>query len=220
MKTIRLHASQDLLPVGKIVCLGRNYAEHAKEMQSGIPTTPILFLKPSSALIYNGEPILLPKVSNHVHYEVELVVAIGKGGKNIPRAEAYSHVLGYAIGLDITLRDVQDAAKKSGLPWSVAKGFDTSAPISDIVPAARIQDPHALTIACTVNGIVRQKSSTGEMIFSIDAIIEYISSIFTLESGDLIFTGTPSGVGEIKPGDTIEAEMVGYERITHPVRSA
>lgn len=220
MKTIRIHSSGDNLPVGKILCLGRNYAEHAREMQSNIPTTPILFLKPPSALIHNGEAIMLPKISQHVHHEVELVVAIGKIGKFIPSTEAYSHVLGYGIGLDMTLRDVQDVAKKNGSPWSVAKGFDTSAPVSDIVPAARIQDPRALTITCKVNGIIRQQCSTGEMIFTIDKIIEYISSIFTLETGDLIFTGTPSGVGEVRSGDTIEAELVGYEKITHPVRSA
>jgi acylpyruvate hydrolase len=220
MKTVRLLHSDQPIGVGKILCLGQNYAEHAREMKSEVPSNPIVFLKPSTAIIANGEEIRIPPISHQAHHEVELVVAIGENGKNIPSTQAYKHVLGYAIGLDMTLRDVQSEAKKKGQPWAVAKGFDTSAPVSEIVPAARVPNPHALTIVCRVNGVERQRSSTKNMVFSIDKIIEYVSSVFMLESGDLIFTGTPEGVGEVRNGDTIEAELVGYTSITHRVTSA
>lgn len=220
MKTIRIIDSQKEINVGKILCLGKNYTEHAKEMQSDVPTTPVIFLKPSSAIIQNGESIIRPKISKELHHEVELVIVIGDGGKNITANEAYNHILGYAIGLDMTLRDIQSNAKKQGHPWAIAKGFDTSAPVSDVIPANKIPSPNNITITCSVNGVLRQKSSTSKMIFCVEKIIEYVSSIFTLELGDLIFTGTPEGVGEVKPGDTIEAELVDYIKITHPVVGA
>jgi 5-carboxymethyl-2-hydroxymuconate isomerase len=182
--------------------------------------TPVVFLKPGTAVIGNGEPIVIPSISTEAHHEVELVVAIGKSGKRIARANAYAHVAGYGVGLDMTLRDIQNQAKKEGLPWAVAKGFDTSAPVSEIIPAGEIGNPHALTMSCSVNGSPRQKGSTGDMITSIDAIIEYISSIFTIEEGDLIFTGTPEGVGPVRDGDTVEAELLGFAKISHPVRGA
>jgi 5-carboxymethyl-2-hydroxymuconate isomerase len=219
MQTITLRGHQNAVAVGTIYCLGRNYAEHAKEMHAEITPAPIVFLKPRTALIHDGEPIILPSISRDVHHEVEFVVAIGKGGKHIARDAAYSHVLGYGIGLDMTLRDVQEEAKKRGLPWSVAKGFDTSAPVSDFLPPDQIGDPHAQTICCRVNGSVRQRASTGTMISRIDVIIEYISSIFTIEAGDLIFTGTPEGVGAVKHGDVVEAELAGFAKISHPVRN-
>ena len=220
MKTIKLEGTQKEYTVGKILCLGRNYIEHAKEMHAEVPKEPVIFLKPPTAIIWNKEDIRIPKISKEPHHEVELVVAIGQNGKDIPRADAFQYVLGYGIGLDMTLRDVQNDAKKKGLPWSVAKGFDTSAPVSDIVPISKIKDSHNLGIRCTVNGIIRQDSSTKNLIFSIDKIIEYISSIFTLEVGDLIFTGTPEGVGIVNDGDVIEAELVGYTKISHRVTFA
>jgi 2-keto-4-pentenoate hydratase/2-oxohepta-3-ene-1,7-dioic acid hydratase in catechol pathway len=220
MQTISVYGSISPIYVGKILCLGRNYAEHAKEMQTEVPQSPIIFLKPPSAIIKNGEDIIIPKISNELHHEIELVVAIGRKAKNISMHEAINYVLGYGIGLDMTLRDVQNEAKNKGLPWSVAKGFDTSAPISDIIPAAKISNPQDLEIRCTVNGILRQQSSTSKMIFTISQMIEYISSIFTLELGDLIFTGTPEGVSQVRDGDTIEAELVGYTKISHLVRAA
>lgn len=219
MKTISISETNEQVPVGKIICIGRNYAEHAAEMKSEVHDKPVIFLKPSTALIKNGENIVLPKISSDVHHEVELVVVIGKGGKSIPASEAYSHVLGYAIGLDMTLRDVQGEAKKNGLPWSIAKGFDTSAPTSDIITADQISDPHNLTITCKVNGQTRQHSSTGKMIFKIEKLIEFISSIFTLERGDLIYTGTPEGVGKVINGDLIEAEIDGILKISHKIIS-
>jgi 2-keto-4-pentenoate hydratase/2-oxohepta-3-ene-1,7-dioic acid hydratase in catechol pathway len=219
MRTIRVRGGAEGLPVGKIFCLGRNYAEHAREMHDEVPETPVIFLKPPSALLNNGEAILIPAISREVHHEVELVVALGKGGKRIPRSRAYDHVLGYGVGLDMTLRDLQKEAKKKGLPWTVAKGFDTSAPLSEIIPAAAIGDPHGVTISCSVNGTVRQQTSTGRMVFRVDQIIEFLSSIFTLEAGDLIFTGTPEGVGEVRAGDTVEAELHGFATISHSVRN-
>jgi len=218
MRTVKIHTTGEELPVGKILCLGRNYAEHAKEMESEIPFTPILFLKPSSALIRNGEPILLPPISHNLHHEVEFVVAIGRAGKKIRAADAVRHILGYAIGLDMTLRDIQNQAKDKGLPWTVAKGFDTSAPLSAIIPAALIPEPQNMTIVCRVNGAERQRGSTSDMIFSIPQIIEYTSSLFSLDAGDLIFTGTPEGVGRVVAGDVIEAELSGHVTIRHEVR--
>lgn len=220
MKTIRIAGSKNEIAVGKILCLGQNYAAHAKEMSSEVPTTPVIFLKPPSALISNGETIVRPSISKELHHEVELVVLIGKTGKGIPQSKAYEYVAGYAVGLDMTLRDVQSEAKKKGQPWAVAKGFDTSAAVSEFVPASTIGNPLVQEIRCTVNGSVRQHTSTSEMIFSVDRIISYVSSIFTLETGDLIFTGTPEGVSEVKEGDVIEAELVGHTKISHKVKVA
>jgi 2-keto-4-pentenoate hydratase/2-oxohepta-3-ene-1,7-dioic acid hydratase in catechol pathway len=220
MKKIKFLGTSTELGVGKILCLGKNYAAHAKEMLSDVPTTPIVFMKPSTAIITGSDKIIIPQISKEVHHEVELVVVVGKEAKNISAKNAYDYIAGYAIGLDMTLRDVQSDAKKKGNPWTVAKGFDTSAPISEVIPKDQIKNPHALTITCKVNGALCQKSSTGKMIFTIDKIIEYISSIFTLEEGDLIFTGTPEGVGQVVTGDLIEAEIEGYIKISHQVIAA
>ncbi len=217
---IKIRGSQELFSVTKVFCLGRNYAEHAKEMQSAVPTTPVIFIKPATAILTEGRTILRPKISSLMHHEVELYVALRTGGKNIPPGDAYRHVAGYGVALDMTLRDLQNESKKTGSPWSIAKGFDTSAPVSELIPAREIADPHALTLRCLVNGQLRQHSSTGKMIFRIDAIIAFLSTIFTLEAGDLIFTGTPEGVGPVVPGDTVQAEIEGHVSITHPVGSA
>jgi 5-carboxymethyl-2-hydroxymuconate isomerase len=219
MKTIRVRGLREEIPVGKILCLGRNYAEHAKEMQSDVPDRPLVFIKPSTALISDGQDILIPRLSREVHHEVELVVAIGKTGKHLQQEQAKEHILGYGVGLDMTLRDVQNEAKRKGLPWSIAKGFDTSAPVSDIVPASMIANPAALEIQCRVNGTLRQKSRADQMIFSVEQIISYLSTLFTLERGDLIFTGTPAGVGTVVAGDRIEAELIGWTKITHTIKS-
>lgn len=219
MKQIKIKNTNDLIPVGKILCIGRNYSEHASEMKADIPQKPVIFLKPSTSLIYDGDIIYIPKISNNLHHEVELVVVISREGKNISVHDAYKYVLGYAIGLDMTLRDVQDEAKKKGLPWTIAKGFDTAAPISDVILAAQIDNPHKLELICKVNGQIRQHDSTEKMIFKIDQLIEYISSVITLERGDLIFTGTPAGVAQVVDGDTIEAEISGIVKIRNFVKS-
>jgi 2-keto-4-pentenoate hydratase/2-oxohepta-3-ene-1,7-dioic acid hydratase in catechol pathway len=220
MKSLQFTDSQRTVPIGKIVCIGRNYAEHAKEMHSEVGAEPVIFLKPSTAVISDGMPILLPAVSKDVNHEVELIVAIGRTGKGIRAAEALSYVAGYGVGLDMTLRDLQAEAKRKGLPWSVAKGFDTSAPISRIIPASAIGDPQALTISCTVNGVLRQRASTSKMIFPVSRMIEFVSAIFTLEEGDLLYTGTPEGVGRVVAGDVITASLEGHISITHAVAAA
>ena len=219
MKMMRLRYHNEMIAIGKILGIGRNYADHAKEMKSDIPDVPIIFLMPSTAVIQNGDPIVFPRFSNEMHHEAEIIIAIGKECKNVTVDQAHEAILGYGIGLDMTLRDLQNEAKKKGLPWSVAKGFDTSAPISEIIPKERIGSERDLRLRCSVNGVVRQEGSIAEMIFSPEQIISFASSVFTLERGDLIFTGTPKGVGEVKPGDSIEAELVGHVRISHPVIS-
>lgn len=193
----------------KIICLGRNYAEHAKELGHEIPKEPVIFLKPPSALIGPEETIILPKKSQHVDHEVELGVIIGKKGKNIPRVKAMDYVLGYTILMDLTARDIQWEAKEKGLPWTVAKGFDTFAPIGPRVVDKRELDINDLEIGLKVNGEVKQLSRTSKMIFKIDEIIEYVSSIMTLEKGDVIATGTPEGVGPLRHGDFVEAWIEG-----------
>lgn len=207
MLTIELEGSAEPIAVGKIICIGRNYAEHAKEMKSDIPQAPVLFLKPPTALLPDGGTIIIPSVSNDVHHEVEMTVLIGKGGNNIPRRAALEHVAGYGVGLDMTLRDVQNEAKKKGLPWTLAKGFDTSAPVSRFVAASKVRNPQALEVELNVNGILRQRSKTDQLIFSVEHLIAYISQFITLERGDIIFTGTPEGVAQVKSGDQLEAAL-------------
>ena len=193
----------------RLFCIGRNYADHAAEMNSPVPSKPMVFLKPSTALVRNGGEVILPAMSNEVHHEVELVAVIGKGGKNIPEAGALGHVAAYAVGLDMTARDIQAEAKKKGHPWSVAKGFDTFAPLGELVPAQKIPDPQRLSIELRVNGEIRQQGSTANMIFPVARLIAYCSSIFTLLPGDLIYTGTPEGVGPVQTGDILEASVKG-----------
>ena len=195
------------LAIGKLVCLARTYHKHAEEMNTKTTEEPLLFLKPSTSVIFDGDSIVIPSISKSVHHEVELCVVIGKTCKNVSKNDAMDYVLGYCVGLDITARDIQTVAKKNGWPWGIPKGFDTFAPISNIVLKDKIPDPHLLDISLKVNGEVRQKSNTKNMIFTIGEIIEFISSVMTLEPGDLIMTGTPEGVAEIKKGDELEANL-------------
>lgn len=200
------------LEVRKIFCIGRNYADHTKEMMADIPEAPVFFLKPPTAIIGDGEWISRPTISNDLHHEVEMTVLIGRGGKNILRGNALNFVAGYGIGLDMTLRDIQSEAKKKGLPWTLAKGFDTSAPISHFVPASEIGDPHNLEIKLDVNGVTRQQSNTRNIIFKVDELIAYISQFFTFERGDIIFTGTPEGIAPAASGDRLEAQLLSPTR--------
>lgn len=218
MKYATLLPSNRKIPINTIFCVGQNYAEHAKEMGSAVAETPVIFLKPSNAVIESGTPILLPEMSTNVHHEVELTILIGKGGRNIPKSEAMKHVAGYGIGLDMTMRDVQLAAKKSGTPWSVAKGFYTSAPLSSFIEASQISDPYQLEILLKVNGIERQRTSTSNMNFKVDELIVFLSSVFSLEEGDIIYTGTPEGVAPVVTGDVLEAEIPGMIKIHHRVQ--
>lgn len=193
--------------IGKIVCLARTYKKHAQEMNTDVTKDPLLFLKPASSVIFNNDSIIIPKMSNCLHHEVELGVLIGKKCKNIKQEEALNYVLGYLIALDVTARDIQSEAKKHGWPWSIAKGFDTFSPISEVVLKENVSNPNNLDITLKVNGKVKQNSNTKNMIYSVERIIKFISDIMTLEKGDLIITGTPEGVGEIVKGDVLEAEL-------------
>ena len=177
-------------------------------MNADLPSSPVLFLKPATAVVPTGGTVFLPDISTDMHHEVELTVLIGKGGKGIPPQEALDHVAGYGVGLDMTLRDVQSEAKKKGLPWTLAKGFDTSAPLSAFVPADRIIDPERLGIRLSCNGTSRQSGWMRDFIFRLDDLIAYISRLITLERGDVLFTGTPEGVARVEPHDTLSAELV------------
>ena len=213
---VRMRGRSETIPVGKILCVGRNYTEHVAEMGYDEGSPPVLFFKPSSALLHEGGTLRLPEGGGAVHHEVELVVAIGTPGRAIEEANALNHVLGYGVGLDMTLREVQAAAKKSGEPWCVAKGFDGSAPISDIAPATELGDASGLEIKLDVNGETRQQGNTSEMSRSVASLIAHSSRWITLERGDLIYTGTPAGVGPVVSGDRLEAsiERIGAVRIT------
>jgi acylpyruvate hydrolase len=207
MKSVILRGKDIFYTVGKIVCLGQNYADHAKEMKFEVPTSPVFFFKPPSAIIHEGGQIILPVISNDVHHEVEMTILIGEGGNNIHRSAALKHVAGYGIGLDMTMRDIQNEAKKKGLPWALAKGFDTSAPVSEFIPAETVGDPGSLNVQLLINGKVRQTSSTSKFVFPVDKVISYISQFITFEPGDIIFTGTPEGVSRVEHGDKLEASL-------------
>lgn len=196
-------------PVRRIFCVGRNYAEHTREM-GGDPTReqPFYFTKPSDAVVTEGADMPYPPATSDLHHEMELVVAIGTGGKDIDEADALKHVWGYAAGLDMTRRDLQAAAKKTGKPWDMAKGFDFSAPIGMLVKAEGI-DPGKGRIELKVNGAVRQSSDLSKMIWSVPEIIANLSRLVTLAPGDLIMTGTPEGVAAVVKGDVLEGTIEG-----------
>ncbi len=206
MSEKELHGTN--LKLQNIFCIGRNYSEHAKELNNPVPTTPVVFTKPTSAVCYDGENIILPTQSSSVHHEVEIVVVIGKSGKNISETEAHKHISHVGIGLDLTARDLQDIAKAKSLPWSVCKGFDTFAGLSNFVAFdGKVETLGNIDFELKINGEVRQSGNTNGMIFSIPYIVSYLSSIFTLSPGDIIYTGTPAGVGQLKAGDKLEAKI-------------
>jgi 5-carboxymethyl-2-hydroxymuconate isomerase len=217
MKTARIPATNQQFPIGKIVCLARNYAEHAKELGNETPTAPVLFMKPASSVIGDGEAVVIPSYSHECHYEVELAVLIGTQACKVSADEEMACVAGYGVAIDMTLRDVQNQLKAKGLPWEIAKGFDTSCPLSDFVPAAAVADPHNLNLKLAVNGEARQNGISSDMINRIPRIIAHISSIFTLEPGDIILTGTPAGVGKVSAGDVMTAEISSVGHLTIPV---
>jgi len=190
----------------KIVAIGRNYVEHVKELNNTVPKEPFFFLKPTTSYVPSGGKIEIPR-GVIAHHEIELGVVIGKGGKDISEAQADSHIAGYALAIDMTGRNMQDAVKKKGLPWSAAKGFDTFTPIGSFIPRSSVPDPHNLKIWLKINGEFKQNGTTSDMIFRIPKLIEHVSSIMTLEEGDLLLTGTPSGVGPVSPGDEVTGEL-------------
>lgn len=207
MKYIYFADSPERMPVNTIFCVGRNYAAHAAELNNPIPKAPLIFLKPASSIIYDRQYIELPEISREVHYEVEVLVAIGKEGKNIAPKNAADYIAGYGIGIDITARDIQQKAKEKSHPWTIAKGFDTFAPISAFVKAEQMTNPADISFTLSVNKRLCQKGNTSQMLFPIPKLIAYLSTIFTLSPGDILFTGTPEGVGKIGPGDELTAVL-------------
>jgi 2-keto-4-pentenoate hydratase/2-oxohepta-3-ene-1,7-dioic acid hydratase in catechol pathway len=189
----------------KIICAGLNYKQHTIEMNWPFPAEPVLFLKPDSAIVRNNKPFFLPDFSKDIHYEVEVVIKISKLGKGISAKYASRYFDEVTVGIDITARDIQAKMKKAGLPWELSKGFDGAAPLGKFVPVKSITDVNNLDFRLEINGVTVQKSNTSDMIFSIADLIEYSSRFFTLKTGDLIFTGTPSGVGSLKKNDHLIA---------------
>ncbi|KAK6174764.1 hypothetical protein SNE40_017980 [Patella caerulea] len=201
----------------KIVAVGRNYSEHAAELGNAVPTKPILFLKPTSSYITAGNPIKIPKGCSSLHHEVELGIVIGQRGVDIQENNAMDYVGGYILALDMTARDFQDEAKKKGQPWSLAKGFDTSCPVSGFIEKEKILDPGNVRLWLKVNDAVKQDGNTKDMIFNVPFLISYISGFFTLEPGDIILTGTPSGVSPVVAGDVIRAGLADVTEIEFKV---
>ncbi|HEY0353006.1 MAG TPA: fumarylacetoacetate hydrolase family protein [Enterovirga sp.] len=208
--TLGISGETDRFPVHRIYCVGRNYAEHAREM-GGDPTRepPFFFMKPADTLLPSGTDFPYPTKSNDVHHEIELVAALKSGGTNISEADALGHVYGYGVGLDMTRRDLQGEAKKTGRPWDTGKAFDLSAPCSDLVRADKVGHPARGRIWLNVNGQVRQQGDLGDLIWSLPEMIAYLSTLFTLRAGDLIMTGTPAGVAAVKRGDVLEGGVDG-----------
>jgi 2-keto-4-pentenoate hydratase/2-oxohepta-3-ene-1,7-dioic acid hydratase in catechol pathway len=196
----------------KIVCIGRNYVEHARELGNEMPERPLLFLKPPSSLIASGDTILLPAASGQVEHEAEIAVVIGKRAVDVSAGRALEYVAGYAPLNDVTARDLQRADGQ----WTRGKGFDTFCPVGDAAPAEGI-DPQTLEVICRVNGEIRQHGRAADMAFPIPTLIEYISAVMTLEPGDLIATGTPAGVGRLVQGDVVEVEVPGFGSLRNPV---
>ena len=197
----------------KIVCVGRNYVDHAKELGNEVPKVPLLFLKPPSSIISSGEAIVLPPQSAQVEHEAELVIVVGKRGRHITTEEAKNYIFGYTVGNDVTARDLQ----KTDGQWTRAKGFDTFCAFGPWIDTDF--DPSDAVVTCRVNGQMRQMASTRDMVFSVATLVAYISSVMTLEPADLIFTGTPAGVGPLKPGDRVDVEIDGLGAISNPVKA-
>ncbi|XP_069140302.1 oxaloacetate tautomerase FAHD1, mitochondrial-like [Argopecten irradians] len=191
----------------KILAIGRNYKSHAKELNNPIPKNPLVFIKPTTAYIVEGQRIRFPPGCNELHHEVELGIVIGKGGTNISEENAMDHVGGYILALDMTARDLQDYAKKNGHPWALAKSWDTSCPVSNFIEKDKIPNPSNLDLWLKVNGELKQNGNTTDMIFPIPFLISFLSKSFTLEEGDVLLTGTPSGVGPVNEGDEIQAGL-------------
>ncbi len=189
----------------KILAVGRNYAAHIEELNNERPEAPVVFFKPDTAVLRNNEPFYYPEFSNEVHFEVEIILKISKTGKHIQEKYASTYYRQIGIGVDFTARDLQQHAKKKGLPWALAKGFNNSAPISSFYPIDHFGDIHNLNFGLEIDGQVRQKGNTSKMLFSFDEIISYISRFFTLKKGDIVFTGTPEGVGPVNIGNRLSA---------------
>lgn len=211
---VPVHGGDERFPVHRIYCVGRNYAAHAREMGSDPEReSPFWFMKPADAVVADGSTLPYPPRTADLHHEIELVVALGKGGRDVPVADALSLVFGYAVGIDLTRRDLQAEAKRLGRPWDAAKGFDNSAPVSAIRPAADVGHPRSGRIWLEVNGALRQDGDLAQLIWKVDEAIAELSTLFTLAPGDLLFTGTPAGVGPLAPGDRLHGGVAGVAEI-------
>ena len=202
----------------KIICIGRNYLAHARELKNEVPDKPVFFLKPDSALVTANRPFFYPDFSSDVHHELEVVIRINRLGRSIEEQYAGRYYNELALGIDFTARDLQAEQKKKGLPWEIAKGFDYSAPISEFFPVEKYGDIHNLSFRLDLNGKTVQDGSTSLMIFSFEKIIAYVSRFMTLKTGDLIFTGTPAGVGPVAINDRLEAYLEGDKLMDFPVK--
>ncbi len=202
----------------KIICIGRNYVAHARELNNEVPDTPVFFMKPDSALVIANRPFFYPEFSKDVHYELEVVIRINRLGRSIEEKYAHRYYNELALGIDFTARDLQAELKKKGLPWEIAKGFDYSAPISEFFPLDKYGDIHNLSFRLDVNGRTVQDGNTSLMIFSFEKIIAYVSRFMTLKTGDLIYTGTPAGVGPVAINDRLEAYLEGEKLMDFPVK--
>jgi len=201
-------------PVHRIYCIGRNYADHAKEMGAAVERSqPMFFMKPADAIVVDGADIPYPPATTDLHHEVEMIVALARGGRDIAREHALDCVFGYGVGLDLTRRDLQAAAKAKGHPWDAAKGFDASAPVSALHRVEEVGHPRSAQLSFDVNGARRQQADIAEMIFDVAAIIHELSKLWTLASGDLVFTGTPAGVAALRRGDHAVATLAGVARL-------
>ncbi|MDD2962937.1 MAG: fumarylacetoacetate hydrolase family protein [Bacteroidales bacterium] len=202
----------------KIICIGRNYREHAKELNNPVPEVPVFFLKPETALLPKNHPFLYPEITNDLHFEVELVLRICKLGKYIEKKYAVNYYDSLGIGIDFTARDLQIQCKKQGLPWEIAKAFDHSAPVSNFIPIHQLNKEKGINFRLELNNQVVQIGNSSEMLFSFEEIIAYISRFITLKEGDLIFTGTPAGVGAVKIGDLLQAFIENESMLTLKVK--
>ncbi len=203
----------------KIICIGRNYVAHAHELNNEIPTEPVVFMKPDSAILRNNDPFYIPDFSKNVHHEIELVVKIGRLGKNIEKRFAHRYYDEIGLGVDFTARDLQSELRAKGLPWEKAKAFDRSAVLgNNFLPKSQLPDINAVRFSLDINGKTVQKGNSSLMIFSIDTIIEYVSRFFTLKMGDLIYTGTPAGVGPVKVGDCLEGYLEGHKLLDFMIK--
>jgi acylpyruvate hydrolase len=202
----------------KIICIGRNYAEHAKEMNSPVPSEPVFFLKPDTALIKDNEPFYYPDFSKEIHHEVELVIKISKAGKNIGVEFAHKYYDEIGIGIDFTARDIQAKCKEKGLPWEKAKAFDGSAPIGKFISKKELNNLSDINFQLNINDKKVQQGNTKDLLFSFDQVISYVSGFITLKTGDLIYTGTPEGVGPVKIGDRLEAYIENQKLLDFQVK--
>jgi len=203
----------------KIICIGRNYADHIAELQNETPSDPVIFMKPETALVQRGQPFFVPAFSHDVHHELELVLRVCKNGRYIEEEFAPTYFDAIGLGIDFTARDVQSELKKKGLPWELAKAFDGSAPISPVFrPVSELGNLHDLTFRLEVNGEVRQRGNSGWLLHPFTKIISFVSRYITLKQGDLIFTGTPAGVGPVRPGDELRGYLQDELLLTVPIR--